>query len=241
MDKTCYLVYSLGNFEINENLKLFNQENDCIFLGHVSNFEDLYVKFPKLKIDVLFLIINEDIDVNALESSIVSFKNIKPQMCICLFIDIDHKFDCADYQFSTKSYNLQIYNVILKYKKQTRELGNGFYVSTNKITELFDILEIRKKYKGYEYLKEAVELMCRKSKMYYGHMTNLYKDISEKYGVKVSAIERCIRLVINESSLELNSKKLLDTKYEPLVATMIRAGNSEFIKSVVTFLEESLA
>ncbi len=239
-NKITYLILNKENNTIDKRLEDFNSAGNYNCLGVVSNFDDVFIKNEKCRIDALFVydnFMNQEI----LQDSLVLVKRSLPYMCICLFTNAERSFTHVDYQYNLTDANMKIYNVLHRVKNVygTKE-DVGFFVPPQKITELFNVIEIKKKYKGYDYLKDAIAIACRNKQEYLGNMSKLYERIASQYNVKKSSIERCIRLLINESTLDFDCNKITDTKYSSLINAIQTSTNASFIRSIVTFLSENM-
>lgn len=238
-NKIKYLICKKDNFFIDDGLKNFSERHNCESAGVFSKIEEVFSVCDKEKINVLFLF-NDDLSFETMQNSMQVLKSAFPQMCICLFTNDTSKYLYCDYQFDFNEYNLKIYNILFNYKHSLSNDCEGFYVAPSKVVSLLNILELQKRYKGYEYLKCAIEIVCQNKKDLFGNMSKVYSKLAEKYGVTATSIERCIRLTINESSLYIDPRKFEGTKYYSLSKSMENMCNGEFIRAVVTQLYEDM-
>lgn len=69
----------------------------------------------------------------------------------------------------------------------------------DEITSILMDLKIHPKMSGFDYIREAVKLCLKEPELLSNMTTKLYPKLSEKFNVKVSIIERCIRFAINNA------------------------------------------
>ncbi len=67
------------------------------------------------------------------------------------------------------------------------------------ITSILIDLKIYPKMAGFDYMREAVKLCLNEQELLNNITTKLYKKVAEKFSVKPSVIERCIRFAINSA------------------------------------------
>ena len=69
----------------------------------------------------------------------------------------------------------------------------------DEITSILINLKIHPKMSGFDYIREAVSLCLKEPDLLRNITTKMYPMLSEKFKVKASIIERCIRFAINSA------------------------------------------
>lgn len=85
---------------------------------------------------------------------------------------------------------------------------------------------------GYEYLREAIELVLKDNSYLHAITKKLYPDIAKKYGATSQRVERAIRHAIHSASIR-GTKEEWEAVY---LDRCKNPTNSEFIASVADYL-----
>lgn len=233
------LIYCDNSYIISDKLKEFMTVCNFSLIDKVYNMEDLFIRVEQDRPKGI-IVIKDKID-DLLKDTLKIIKSSFVEICIATFSNTCFSVPYIDYSYFIKDVDVQLYNVFLRIKHPFgNDTCNGFFVSPQRITEVLDILEVKKRFKGYGYLKDAIEIISRDKNKYGANMMKVYRAVGERRNVSSGSVERCIRIALNQSSLDLDYRKLENTKYYNLAEAMDKSSNSEFIRSFILFLAEEL-
>lgn len=95
-------------------------------------------------------------------------------------------------------------------------------------------LKITPNLKGYAYIKEAVMRVCENSEKKHNMSTNLFKELAEHFGNKVSLLDRSLR-----HAIEVSYKRGGIEEFERVMDINI-SSHKPSVKEVICMLAEKL-